>query len=115
VNVNHYLATSGAPVPVAVKVEKVNPTVEVVHYDTLILDHTGQERTAVRFRLADGGSVIDVNHREKIAHPADPQRSPYDQVTLEEPFPEKPGLGLDQRVDTGFPQKMRPSKDKLSR
>ena len=65
VNVNHYLASAGAPVPVAVKVEKVNPAVEVVHYDTLTLDHTGHERTAVRFRVADNGSVVDVNHREK--------------------------------------------------
>ena len=65
VNVNHYLATTNAPVPVAVKVEKVNPTVEVVHYDTLILDHAGQERTAVRFRVADSGKVVDVNHQDK--------------------------------------------------
>jgi hypothetical protein len=65
VNVSHYLATSGAPVPVSVKVEKVNPAVEVVHYDTIMLDHTGHERTAVRFRVADNGSVVDVNHREK--------------------------------------------------
>ena len=65
VNVNHYLATTGQPVPVAVKVEKVNPAVEVVHYDTLLLDHTGQERTAVRFRIAENGGVLDVNRREK--------------------------------------------------
>jgi hypothetical protein len=65
VNVNHYLATTNAPVPVAVKVEKVNPTVEVVHYDTLVLDHAGQERTAVRFRVADSGKVVDVNHQDK--------------------------------------------------
>jgi hypothetical protein len=65
VNVNHYLATTNAPVSVAVKVEKVNPTVEVVHYDTLVLDHAGQERTAVRFRVADGGKVVDVSHQDK--------------------------------------------------
>ena len=65
VNVNHYLATTGQPVPVSVKVEKVNPSLEVVHYDTLLLDHTGHERTAVRFRLAENGSVVDVNRREK--------------------------------------------------
>jgi hypothetical protein len=65
VNVNHYLATTNAPVPVAVKVEKINPTVEVVHYDTLVLDHAGQERTAVRFRVEDGGRVVDVNHQDK--------------------------------------------------
>ena len=49
----------------AVKVEKINPTVEVVSYDTLTLDHTGQEATAVRFRVADSGSVSDINHRDK--------------------------------------------------
>jgi hypothetical protein len=65
VNVNHYLATTGMPVPVTVKVEKVNPTVQVVSYDTLTLDHTGEELTAVRFRVAKNGDVIDVNHREK--------------------------------------------------
>jgi hypothetical protein len=65
VNINHYLATTGLPVPVSVKVEKVNPTVEVIYYDTINLDHTGQEATAVRFRVADNGSVTDVNHRDK--------------------------------------------------
>jgi hypothetical protein len=65
VNINHYLATTGQPVPVAVKVEKVNPSLEVVHYDTIALDHTGHERTAVRFRIAEGGAVVDVNRREK--------------------------------------------------
>jgi hypothetical protein len=65
INVNHYLATTGMPVPVSVKVEKVNPSLEVVHYDTLLLDHTGHERTAVRFRIADNGSVTDINYREK--------------------------------------------------
>ena len=55
----------GTPVPVAVKVEKVNPAVEVAYYDTLTLDHTGQELTAVRFRVADDGSVTDVSRRDK--------------------------------------------------
>ena len=64
VNINHYLATTGKPVPVSVKVEKINPTVDVVHYDTIMMDHTGQEKTAVRFRVAADGSVTDVNHRE---------------------------------------------------
>jgi hypothetical protein len=65
VNVNHYLATTGMPVPVTVTVEKINPTVQVISYDSLTLDHTGQELTAVRFRVADSGEVVDVNHREK--------------------------------------------------
>jgi hypothetical protein len=65
VNINHYLATTNAPVPVSVKVEKVNPTVEVIHYDTLTVDHAGQEMTAVRFRVADNGRVTDVTHQDK--------------------------------------------------
>jgi hypothetical protein len=64
VNVNHYLATTGVPVPVAVKVEKVNPVVQVVDYDTLNLDHSGQEKAVVRFTVAPDGSVTAVDHRE---------------------------------------------------
>jgi hypothetical protein len=37
VNVNYYLATQPTPVPVTVKIEKVNPHVEVVAYDTVTL------------------------------------------------------------------------------
>ena len=65
VNVNHFLATTGRPVPVTVKVEKLNPTVEVVYYDTVTLDHAGQEDTAVRFNVAENGSVTDISHRAK--------------------------------------------------
>jgi hypothetical protein len=65
VNVQYYLATQNAPVPVSVKVEKINPTVEVIHYDTIMLDHAGQEKTAVRFRVAQDGSVTDTSHVEK--------------------------------------------------
>src|SRR5499425_2394876 len=65
VNVNYYLATTTAPVPVSVKIEKVNPAVEVVYYDTIMLDHVGQEKTAARFKIAESGNVLDVNHRDK--------------------------------------------------
>ena len=65
VNVNHYLATTGKPVPVSVKVEKINPVLQVVYYDTINMQHTGEERTIVRFDVAVDGSVTDVSHREK--------------------------------------------------
>jgi hypothetical protein len=65
VNVQYYLAVQHSPVPVSVKVEKINPTVEVIHYDTMMLDHAGQEKTAVRFRVAQDGSVTDISHAEK--------------------------------------------------
>jgi uncharacterized protein YfaP (DUF2135 family) len=69
VNVNYYVKyfpnTPLVPVPVAVKVEKLNPTVEIIYADTTTLDHVGQEKTAVRFRVAEDGSVTDILHGEK--------------------------------------------------
>src|SRR3954453_4093281 len=65
INVHYFLATKGGPVPVIVKVEKVNPVLEVISYDTMMLDRMGEEKTAVRFKLAANGNVLDVNHRPK--------------------------------------------------
>src|SRR3984893_6686658 len=65
VNIQYYLALQHSPVPVSVKVEKINPAVEVIHYDTIILDHAGQEKTAVRFRAAQHGSGSDIRHAQK--------------------------------------------------
>jgi hypothetical protein len=65
INTHYYLATQHDPVPVSVKVEKINPMVEVIYYDSLILDHAGQEKTALRFRVAQDGSVSDISHTEK--------------------------------------------------
>ena len=65
VNIYHFAALTGRPVPVSVKVEKLNPTVQVVHYDTVELDHGGMERTAVRFTVDPSGAVVETNHDEK--------------------------------------------------
>ena len=59
------LATKGGPIPIVVKTEKINPTVETVSYDQIKLERMGEEKTAVRFKLAANGNVIDVNHRPK--------------------------------------------------
>jgi hypothetical protein len=65
VNVSHFLATTGRPVPVNVKVQKLNPTAQVIFDDKLTVDHTGAEKTAVRFTLDAEGKVIDVEQRQK--------------------------------------------------
>jgi hypothetical protein len=65
INVHHYLATTPDPVPVAVRVEKINPKVEVVFYDRLTLDHTGDEKTAVRFTIGEDGKIADINTHPK--------------------------------------------------
>jgi len=65
VNVLHYRANYGGEVPVTVKVEKLNPEVEVVYYGTHALAGAGTELTAVRFHLGEAGQVLDVNSNEK--------------------------------------------------
>jgi hypothetical protein len=65
VNVSHFQATTGAPVTATVKVQKLNPTAQVIFDDKLTVDHTGDEKTAVRFKLDTEGKVIDVQQRPK--------------------------------------------------
>jgi hypothetical protein len=65
VNVSHFSARTDRPVPVTVKVQKLNPVAQVIHENTLTVDHTGDEKSAVRFTLDAEGKVIDVNYREK--------------------------------------------------
>jgi len=65
VNISHFQATTGQPVPAMVKVQKLNPTAQVIFDDKVILDHTGDEKTALRFRLDAEGKVIDVQKRPK--------------------------------------------------
>jgi hypothetical protein len=48
-----------------VKVQKLNPTAQVIFDNKFTLDHTGDEKTAVRFRLDAEGKVIDVSQRPK--------------------------------------------------
>jgi hypothetical protein len=65
VNVSHFAATTGLPVRATVKVQKLNPVAQVVFDDAVTVDHTGDEKTAVRFTLDGAGKVIDVNRRPK--------------------------------------------------
>jgi len=65
VNVSHFQATTGQPVAASVKVQKLNPTAQLIFDNKLMLDHTGDEKTAVRFRLDTEGKVIDVQQRPK--------------------------------------------------
>ena len=64
VNVVHYIANGTATLPVKVKVEKLNPSVKVIYYQTLELQGKGDEQTAARFTLK-GAEVLDVNNTPK--------------------------------------------------
>lgn len=63
VDVNDYSHVTAGKLPVAVRVEKLNPKVSVIYYGVKDLTHSGDEQTAVRFTLDSAGNVSDVNER----------------------------------------------------
>lgn len=65
VNLLHYQANYTEPVPVTVKVEKLNPTVELAYYGTHPLSGVGQEVTAVRFNVDAEGNIGDLSSLQK--------------------------------------------------
>ena len=75
VNLHLYRDDRGKEVPVKVKVEKLNPRVELVYYGDVTLTYRGEEQTAVRFSVAADGEVQDVNRLAKAIGPYRRQRS----------------------------------------
>lgn len=65
VNVYHFTAQTGLPVPVTVTVEKLNPSVTIVAKETFEMLEGGKEKTAVRFTLGNDGQVVRVDHTER--------------------------------------------------
>jgi hypothetical protein len=65
VNVTHYVATTHSAVPANVRVQKLNPVARVVWEGQVKVDHRGDEKTAVRFRLDEKGEVVEVHTRPK--------------------------------------------------
>ena len=61
--INFVIDRSVKDVPVTVKVEKINPKLKVIYYDTVTLNREGDEKTVVRFNLSDDGNVSDLNTR----------------------------------------------------
>jgi len=69
VNLHLYRDDRGIPVPVKVKVEKLNPKVQLIFYGDVVLTYRGEERTAVRFSVGPNGRVEDVNQLAKAIVP----------------------------------------------
>ena len=65
VNILHYKASFTEPVPVSVKVEKLNPVVTLVYYGTHSLNRPGMELTATRFVLDSSGAVQSTSGLQK--------------------------------------------------
>ena len=73
VNVNYYLASQPATVPVSVKIEKVNPTVEVIFYDTIMLDRQGEEKNRL-FRMPSPHHNLVFPGRDDVGKEQEEQR-----------------------------------------
>ena len=65
VNLLYYKSNFITPLKVKVKIEKINPRLEVVYFNDYFLKKTGDEITAVRFILDNRGSVLDLNQLQK--------------------------------------------------
>jgi len=65
VNAHHYVANGVEPVPVSVKVERLNPALEVIYYGVTELTHRGDEKTFIRFTLDEDGNPSNLNDRPK--------------------------------------------------
>lgn len=65
INVHYYASESQQPLPVTVKVSKINPALEIVYYGDTLLEKKGDEKTAVRFVIDKNGAVTQVNHINK--------------------------------------------------
>lgn len=61
VNLHYYASETGKPVETSVRLDRVNPTLKVIHYGKLTLDQKGQEKTALRFTLDGDGNVSGIN------------------------------------------------------
>ncbi len=69
VNLHYYDAPSGEPVTATVKVEKVNPRLELVFVDQVTLERRDVEKTVVRFTLGGDGRFSGVSRIPKVLTP----------------------------------------------
>ena len=64
-NLLHYKSNFKEPLPVTVKVEKLNPSVELVYYGEHFLNGVGDEMTALRFYVDSQKNISDLNQIPK--------------------------------------------------
>lgn len=64
-NLYYYENRSNQPVNVTVKIEKVNPSLQLVYYDEVILERVDVEKTVLRFTLSGDGMFQNINHNPK--------------------------------------------------
>jgi len=69
VNLHYYQAAGTGPVPVTVKVERVNPEFRLTFVDQVELRRQDEERTVVRFSVTREREVKNINRLPKILTP----------------------------------------------
>jgi len=65
INLLHYKSHYQDPLPVTVKVEKLNPSVELIYYGEHFLMGVGDEKTALRFIVDGQKNITDLNQFPK--------------------------------------------------
>lgn len=65
INLLHYKSNYTQPLPVSVKVEKLNPSVKLLHYGEYFLKGIGDEQTALRFTVQNNENIINLNQIQK--------------------------------------------------
>ena len=65
INLLHYKSNFNLPLPVTVKVEKLNPEVELIYYGKHFLNGVGDERTALRFYVDSDKNISELNQIPK--------------------------------------------------
>ena len=65
VNLHYYASETKKPVEVTVRLDKVNPKLEVIYYGKVDMEKMGDEKTALRFRIGRDGKISDINFLPK--------------------------------------------------
>ncbi len=69
VNVYYYESVTRGPVSATVQIDKINPVLETVFFDRVVLESQDVEKTVVRFRVSDRGEVVGVDRRPRRLTP----------------------------------------------
>ncbi|MCP4595233.1 hypothetical protein [Neptuniibacter sp.] len=65
INLHYFKSENQQPVPVTVYVAEVNPVLKVISYNTVTLQKSNDEMTAIRFTLTPEGEVSNINQLQK--------------------------------------------------
>ena len=69
VNLYYYKAYGTSPIPVSVKVEKVNPEFRLVFVDQVVLESEDAEKTVVRFTVTAEREIAGINRVPRMLTP----------------------------------------------